>query len=63
MKESKLTLVVPDHNIERDFTFAHAEALLALRNNGGWQLPEGSKYEFKDGVISKRSKGKDKEQG
>lgn len=30
----------------RDFEVSHAERLLNMPNNGGWQLPENSKFEF-----------------
>lgn len=47
-KESTVTLVVPKHNIEREFSVAHAERLLDMGSelNGGWELPENSKYYY-----------------
>lgn len=44
-----------------EFTIPEAEELLAMPNNGGWQLPKDSEFTFKDGIISCRSKGKSKE--
>lgn len=44
----------------QDFELSHAERLLNMRNNGGWKLPDNSEYEFKDNVISRRSKKADK---
>lgn len=40
----------------REFEVSHAERLLAMPNNGGWQLPKESEYEYKDGTISRRVK-------
>jgi hypothetical protein len=40
----------------RDFEVSHAERLLAMPNNGGWQLPKDSPYDYQDGSISRRNK-------
>ena len=40
----------------REFEVNHAERLLAMPNNGGWQLPKESEYVYEDGTISRRSK-------
>jgi len=53
MKTKKITLVVPGQNMERDFDPLHAEALLNMENNGGWQK--------KEDANSSRNKGKAKE--
>lgn len=47
-KEPTVTLVVPKHNMQREFSVAHAERLLDMgaRLNGGWELPENSKYYY-----------------
>lgn len=47
-KEPTVTLVVPKHNMEREFSVAHAERLLDMgpQLNGGWELPENSKYYY-----------------
>lgn len=43
----------------REFEFSHAERLLSLPNNGGWKLPENSKYQFdENGLNIRPSKGK-----
>ena len=60
-KVTKVTLVVPLHDMEMDFTIPEAEALLTMPNNGGWQLPDNSEFVLKDGIISRRSQGKSKE--
>ena len=45
-KEQTVTLVVPKCNIKKDFGFQHAERILDMGTNinGGWELPEDSKY-------------------
>lgn len=45
-KEQTVTLVVPKYNIKKDFDIQHAERLLDMGTNinGGWELPEDSKY-------------------
>lgn len=47
-KEPTVTLVVPKHNMEREFSVSHAERLLDMGSelNGGWELPENSKYYY-----------------
>ena len=32
--------------VTREFEVTHAARLLAMPNNGGWRLPEKSKYTF-----------------
>ena len=45
-KITMVTLCCPAHNITQDFEISHAERLLRLSNNGGWQLPEKTSFEF-----------------
>lgn len=46
-KEPAVTLVVPKHNITQEFDVAHAERLLDMGpRNGGWELPNDSKYYY-----------------
>ena len=47
--------------MKREFEITHAERLLMMGNNGGWQLPENSNFEFsKDyGIRYKRHKKTD----
>ena len=40
---------------EREFSVEHAERLLNLKPNGGWELST-NEYEFVNGTISKRNK-------
>lgn len=65
MKGAKVTnvmLMVPEHGIQHDFTLEHAERLLRMPNNGGWVLPENSKFELtKDGLKYRTNTEGDKE--
>lgn len=47
-KEPTVTLVVPKHNMEREFGVEHAERLLDMgpQLNGGWELPKDSEYYY-----------------
>ena len=56
MANSKVTLITLSCPAlgERQFEVSHAERLLAMPNNGGWQLPDGSEYEFANGTISRK---------
>lgn len=47
-KEPTVTLVVPKRNIQKEFGIKHAERLLDMGTqlNGGWELPENSKYYY-----------------
>lgn len=46
IRVSKVTLEVVGTEIRESFDVGHAERLLRLPNNGGWQLPSNSIYEF-----------------
>lgn len=60
-KTTFVTLVA--NGVSRDFEFEHAERLLRMPRNGGWKLPENSKFEFvNDALQRKRNKGKDNEE-
>ena len=45
-KEPTVTLWVPKYNLRQEFGIQHAERLLDMGShiNGGWELPEDSKY-------------------
>lgn len=51
-KTTTVTLVAND--VARDFELSHAERLLRMPNNGGWHLPENSKFEFVDYGLRRR---------
>lgn len=44
---------------DREFEVNHAERLLRMQKNGGWQLKD-KEYEFKDGYITRRDTKKGK---
>lgn len=67
-KTTKIALCCPAHGMRVELEASHAERLLRMRNNGGWQLPEDSRFEFdkEHGLRYKRHKKADsgaKEQG
>lgn len=45
-KITKVKLVCPPHGLTEEFEIKHAERLLRMPNNGGWQLPEKTPFEF-----------------
>lgn len=45
---------------ERQFEISQAERLLNMKPNGGWVLFD-KQFEFKDGIICRRNKGKAEE--
>lgn len=55
-KSQKVRLQVGDKI--QSFEISHAERLLRLPNNGGWQLPTSSEFELtKDGLIFRKDTG------
>ena len=52
-KSTTVTLVA--NGVTREFEFSHAERLLRMPNNGGWTLPEKSKFEFVDYALRRRT--------
>lgn len=59
-KGQAVTLVVPKYGLKQDFSVEHAERLLGMGQhfNGGWQLPEDSKFAYseKNGIRVKSGK-------
>lgn len=51
-KTTTVTLVAND--VTREFEYSHAERLLKMPNNGGWHLPDNSKFEFVDYALRRR---------
>lgn len=47
--------------MSEDFEIEHAERLLMMPNNGGWELPKDSTFEFtkENGIRHKRDKKAD----
>lgn len=59
MKQTKVELITVSDGAKRTFDIEHAERILAMPHSG-WALPADSEYEYKDGTINRRDKGKDK---
>lgn len=57
-KKTTVRLVCPTHNLTDDFTIEHANRLLRMQNNGGWQLPKDSDFKFTNdnGIEYRRNK-------
>nr|UVX39908.1 MAG: hypothetical protein [Bacteriophage sp.] len=60
-KTTKVLLECKALDATREFDVSHAERLLRMQKNGGWQLPENSKFEFskENGLRYKRNKKAD----
>ena len=60
-KSTKVRLCCPKYNMSEDFEITHAERLLMMPNNGGWELPKDSTFEFtkENGIRHKRDKKAD----
>lgn len=58
-KTTKVSLVRLADGEATEFEVSHAERILMMKDSG-WQLPEDSEYEYKDGTLNPRSKGKNK---
>lgn len=56
-KTTNVTLIAND--VTRDFEMSHAERLLRMPNNGGWHLPEDSKFEFVNNGLQRRQDKKE----
>lgn len=43
------------HLIRKEpFGVRHAERILCMSNNGGWALPKDSKFELREGKLSRK---------
>ena len=58
MNKTTVILVNTALGWSRGFAPDHAERLLSLRNNGGWELPKDSPYTYtkENGLAVKRHK-------
>lgn len=56
-KTTIVTLIA--NGVTRDFEMSHAERLLRMPNNGGWHLPENSKFEFVNNGLQRRQDRKE----
>ncbi len=60
MNAKTTTVTLMANNVTREFEISHAERLLRMPNNGGWHLPENSKFEFvNNGLQRRQDKRKD----
>lgn len=55
-KTTTVTLIA--NGVTREFEISHAERLLRMPRNGGWRLPENSKFEFVDYALRYRGNKK-----
>lgn len=64
MNKTTVILINAALGWSRGFAPDHAERLLSLRNNGGWELPKDSPYTYtkENGLAVKRYKA-DKQKG
>lgn len=45
---------------QQEFEISHAERLLKMPNNGGWELPKDSQFKFdENGIGIRKNKGRD----
>lgn len=51
-KKQMVVLVAGDQ--KQEFEISHAERLLRMPNNGGWQLPKDSQFKFENNGIGIR---------
>lgn len=58
MNKTTVILINAALGWSRGFAPDHAERLLSLRNNGGWELPKDSPYTYtkENGLAVKRNK-------
>jgi hypothetical protein len=60
MNAKTTTVTLMANDVTREFEISHAERLLRMPNNGGWYLPENSKFEFvNNGLRRRQDKKKD----
>lgn len=59
-KATKVVLECEKLGVRREFDIDHAERLLLMNNNGGWQLPSDSNFEFdkENGIRYRRDNQK-----
>lgn len=57
-KVQKVRLFNTTLNTTTEYEINHAERILRMPNNGGWQLPEDSEYkfDFNDGIGYRENK-------
>ena len=58
-KVTQVALATVAEGAIREFDIDHAERIQQIPNSG-WQLPKDSDFEYIDGTINRRNKGKGK---
>ena len=59
MKAKTTTVTLEANGVPREFEISHAERLLRMPNNGGWHLPEKSKFEYVNNGLRRRTDKKE----
>ena len=59
VRAKKTTVTLMANDVTREFEISHAERLLRMPKNGGWHLPENSKFEFVNNGLRCRQDKKD----
>lgn len=62
MNAKSTTVTLQANGVIREFEFSHAERLLQMPRNGGWELPKNSQYEFVNNGL-RRCGNKKKDNG
>lgn len=55
MRAKRTTVALVAGGRREVFEYSHAERILRMRKNGGWRLPEDSKFEFDGHVLQRRT--------
>ena len=59
MNAKTTTVTLMANDVTREFEISHAERLLRMPNNGGWHLPDKSKFEFVNNGLRRRQDKKE----
>lgn len=55
--ERTKTILLTANGVSQVFDIDHAERLLGMPHNGGWVIPEDSKFIYTNGIITRKNKG------
>lgn len=59
MNAKTTTVTLCANGVTLEFEISHAERLLNMPNNGGWHLPENSKFEYVNNGLRRRQDKKE----
>ena len=59
MNAKTTTVTLCANGVTREFEISHAERLLNMPDNGGWHLPENSKFEYVNNGLRRRQDTKE----